>query len=328
MIHKKDFLQNLELKKDKAMGALSGLAIGDSLGDAARTEHNRAFYGITTDFNNDASWSTDDTEFALLTAKIVIDTQGIFTSKNVADIWMNTLGNQKEFRRGGKSEIAAISNLLNGIKPPNSGRFNAFSESDGAAMRVAPIGIICAGEPEKAALMAKEDAMVSHDKDGIWAAQAVAVAVSIAMVDGSIDEILSESCKVIPTDSWLHYNMERALALVEDNDGNVLSTWMKLHDAVAAHYWSASPEAIPATFACLKLMNKSFKEGIILASNYGRDADTIGAVAGAILGAKYGLRNIPSTWVEKTRYPTGTCLDFTNGLDILDLGEKLAMLIE
>ncbi len=328
MITKNEFLKNIELRQDKAMGALSGLAIGDSLGDAARTEHNRATYGITTDFNSGASWSTDDTEFALLTTKVVIDTGGNFSSKDVAKIWIDTLGQQKEFKRGGKSEIAAISNLLRGVNPPDSGRFNAFSESDGAAMRIAPVGIICAGDPEKAARMAKEDAIVSHDKDGIWAAQAVAVAVSIAMVDGSIDEIINEAVRVMPENSWLYHNMKQALAIVDQYEGNILDTWMKLHDTLEAHYWSASPEAIPATFACLKLVNKTFRDGVVLASNYGRDADTIGAVAGTILGAKYGLKGIPSSWVEKTRYPTGTCLEFTDGLDILNLGNQLASIIQ
>ncbi len=328
MLSREDLINNTELKMDKAVGSLIGLAIGDSLGDAARMDSNRVTYGFTTDFNSEASWSTDDTEFALLTTKIVIDKKGEFNAFDIADTWVNTLGKQKEFRRGGKSEIAAISNLLDGTLPPDSGRFNAFSESDGAAMRVAPIGIICAGDPAKAAHMAKEDAIVSHDKDGIWAAQAVAAAVSVAMVDGTVDEIIEAAVNNMPKDSWLFANMQKVMTILEKNDFDLWNCWMKMHDSVVAHYWSAAPEAIPAIFGCLKLMNNTFKDGVILASNYGRDADTIGAVAGAILGAKYGLKGIPTTWVQKTRYPTGTCLEFTSGLDIISLGEQLAGLIK
>ena len=64
-----------------------------------------------------------------------------------------------------------------------------------------------------------------------------------------------------------------------------------------------------------------------LAANFGRDADTIGAVCGAILGAKYGVSAIPADWVEKTRYPSGTCLQFTKGIDLIEIGERLAELI-
>ena len=55
--------------------------------------------------------------------------------------------------------------------------------------------------------------------------------------------------------------------------------------------------------------------GVVAAGNFGRDADTIGAIVGSILGAKYGASTIPAHWVEKPRYPTGTCLTFAKGVD-------------
>ncbi|WP_345907080.1 winged helix-turn-helix domain-containing protein [Sphaerochaeta sp. UBA5849] len=51
------------------------------------------------------------------------------------------------------------------------------------------------------------------------------------------------------------------------------------------------------------------------------------AVAGAILGTKYGLSSIPHHWVQKVRHPSGTCLQFTKGLDIVQIGEQLADLV-
>ena len=49
----------------------------------------------------------------------------------------------------------------------------------------------------------------------------------------------------------------------------------------------------------------------------------IGAVAGVILGAKYGAKGIPAHWIEKTRYPSGTCLTFTKGIDIRAYAEEM-----
>ena len=66
---------------------------------------------------------------------------------------------------------------------------------------------------------------------------------------------------------------------------------------------------------------------MIAAGNFGRDADTIGAIVGSILGAKYGVDAIPPSWVEKPRYPTGTCLLFAKGIDILQVADKLCDLI-
>ena len=123
------------------------------------------------------------------------------------------------------------------------------------------------------------------------------------------------------------WGLPAALEIVEKANHSIIDAWMPLHDRIMASTWATTAEAIPATFACLKLSSQSFKSGLILAANYARDADTIGAVAGAILGAKYGIDAIPNHWVEKTRYPSGTCLSFTANVDVINIGEKLADLI-
>lgn len=327
MITRKDLVANQSLAREKAVGALIGLAIGDSFGDAARMERNRVYYGITTDFNSGASWSTDDTEFALLTAKTLIRCKGNLTTDDVVAAWFEDVVVQDEYKRGGASEKAAADNLRAGLRPPLSGKFSTFHMSDGTAMRIPPVGIICAGDPEKAIALAEIDASISHYADGIWGAQAVAAAVSVAMVDGTMDEIIDAAMMPIPHDSWLYHNMNLAFELIEKANGNLLDCWMPLHDALRASVWATTAEAIPSAFAALKLAHDDFRSGVVLAGNFARDADTIGAVAGSILGAKYGLSAIPAKWVEKVRHPSGTCLQFTKGLDIVKMGEELAELI-
>ncbi|MBF4692787.1 ADP-ribosylglycohydrolase family protein [Fusibacter ferrireducens] len=327
MISISEIKQNKTLARSKATGCICGLAIGDSFGDASRMQSNRENYGITTDFNSGATWSTDDTEFALLTAKILIGCKGNLTTEDVVKAWFEDVVVQDEFKRGGASEVSAANNLRRGIRPPESGKYSTFHMSDGSAMRIAPVGVICAGDPQKAAEMAEIDASISHYADGIWGAQAVAAAVSVAMVDGTIDEIIAAAMSVIPKDSWLFAAMNTAFEIVEQAEGSIIDAWMPLHDALRASTWATTAEAIPAAFACLKMAHKDFKTGVILAGNFARDADTIGAVVGAILGAKYGLEAIPTHWVEKTRFPSGTCLTFTKGIDLIQIGEALAELI-
>ena len=327
MLTREEFIQDRERVFDKVYGALSGLAIGDSFGDASRKQENRANYAITTDFNKGASWSTDDTEFALLTAKTLIRCGGKLTSEECVRSWMEDVVTQDEYKRGGASEIEAANNLRKGLLPPLSGKFNAFHMSDGSSMRIGPIGIICAGDPEKAKEYARIESEVSHYRDGVWGAQAVAAAVAVAMVDGSIDEIIDAALSAIPEDSWLYYNMTQAFAMLEKSGGNILEIWMDLHDFLWTSSWATTAEAIPSAFACLKAKNDDFRTGITLAGNFGRDADTIGAVAGVILGAKYGAKGIPERWIEKTRYPSGTCLTFTNGIDIRSYAEKMTDII-
>lgn len=327
MLTRDEFKKNPEMVFDKAYGSLSGLAIGDSFGDASRKPENRADYAITTDFNSKASWSTDDTEFALLTAKTLIRCNGELTSEEVVKSWLEDVAVQDEFKRGGASEIEAANNLRKGLRPPLSGKYNSFHMSDGSAMRIAPIGIICAGDPEKAAAMAKIESEVSHFRDGVWGAQAVAAAVAVAMTDGTMDEIIAAAMKVIPDESWLYYAMNHAFDILDQAGGQLFDVWMKIHDELRTSTWATTAEAIPSAFVCLKAVNKDFKSGVVVAGNFGRDADTIGAVAGTILGAKYGAKAMPEAWISKTRFPTGTCLDFANGIDIKDYSEKLSRII-
>lgn len=327
MVRREVFVKDRDLVLDRAMGSLIGLAIGDSFGDAARMQANRESYGFITDFNAGATWSTDDTEFALLTAKTLIACKGDLTSENVVKAWFEDVVVQDEFKRGGASEVAAANNLRRGLRPPLSGRFNTFHMSDGTAMRIPPVGIICAGDVDRAVRLAEIDASISHSEDGIWGAQAVAAAVAVAMVDGSFEEIFAAAMAPIPQDSWLYYNMKTAFSLVEAAKGNILECWMPLHDQLRASTWATTAEAIPAAFACLALSHENFRSGLVLAGNFARDADTIGAVAGAILGAKFGIASIPSHWVEKVRYPSGTCLQFTKGLDVCAMAEQLSDLI-
>lgn len=326
MLTRNEFIQNRDRVFDKVYGALSGLAIGDSFGDASRKAENRSNYQVTTDFNKGASWSTDDTEFALLTAKTIIRCRGKLTTEECVRSWMEDVVTQDEYKRGGASEIEAANNLRKGIQPPLSGKFNTFHMSDGSSMRIGPVGILCAGDVEKAKEYARIESEISHFRDGVWGAQAVAAAVAAAMVDGTMEEIFDAAMSAIPEESWLYYNMTRAFEILEQR-GSLLEAWMELHDFLWTSSWATTAEAIPSAFVCLKAVNDDFRKGVTLAGNFGRDADTIGAVAGVILGAKYGASQMPQAWIEKTRFPSGTCLTFTKGIDIRDYAEKITDII-
>jgi ADP-ribosyl-[dinitrogen reductase] hydrolase len=45
--------------------------------------------------------------------------------------------------------------------------------------------------------------------------------------------------------------------------------------------------------------SKDYEQGLTWAVNLGGDADTNGAVAGALLGAKFGVDSIPARWIDK-----------------------------
>lgn len=310
---------NLE---SKAMGCFAGLAIGDAFGDIARKDEYRIQYGIVTDLYEGAK-STDDTEFAVLTAKSIIDSDGKLTTKSIVEAWEKYIIAQGGvFDRGGRPLRGAVNNLQKGLLPPLSGKYNALNNDDGAAMRIAPIGILCAGNPKLAGSMAEIDAQVSHYEDGIYAAQAVAASVSLAMVNAPINEIINVAFDFIPPDSWLGYSMQKAMSICDEYQ-SIESAWALLHTAFWSPERSLSPEAISQAYSVFRLTNGNFQQNIFWGGNFGRDADTICAIVGAFSGALNGIEVIPQDWIEKTKSPSGVCLKFSKDENVVDLAKEI-----
>lgn len=307
---------------DRATGCLLGLAVGDAMGDLGRMDAYRARYGIITTMY-EGGRSTDDTEFAILTAQTLIDWRGELTLERVAESWRQyILGQGGMGDRGGKPLYGAVANLQRGIQPPLTGSDNTQNNDDGAAMRTAPIGILCAGNPARAAEIAGIEAQISHARDGIWAAQAVAASVAAALDDATPQEIIDTGVEYIPEDSWLGRAMDRTLTICREA-GSVEAAWEALHNDLWTPVHSMAAEAIPQAFALFLLTEGDFRKGMFWACNFGRDADTISAIVGALSGAMHGASVIPNAWVEKVRRPAGVCLKFAAQRDIPTLAKQL-----
>ncbi len=309
--------------RSRAEGCLVGLAIGDAFGDAARDPENQFLYGITMDWPEKPTFSTDDTEFALLSAEILIKSGGKPTPEHVLAAWKEHVLVEDELKRGGASEREAATNIRKGLTAPETGEYNAYSKSDGAAMRSAPMGIVAAGDPVLAAELARIDAEISHADDGIWGAQAVAAATAVAIAGATVDEIITEARNWAPAGSWFKYSFDTAFDILEEFGYNIEQAWMPLHKALRCEYKASVPEAVVSAFAVFRLTNGAFKKGMIHAGNFGRDTDTIGAIVGALSGASNGVDVIPKDWVKNVRNPHGTCLQFTAKQDLFEVARKL-----
>jgi ADP-ribosylglycohydrolase len=314
------------LRESKAVGCLVGLAAGDAIGDLGRDNDYRKRYGLATELHQNAR-STDDTEFALLTARTLVDCQGDLTIEAALHAWRRYILDQGGvFERGGQSLYGAVANLQRGVLPPLSGRDNVAHNDDGAAMRIAPIGIVCAADPQRAAQLAALDAQISHYADGVWAAQAVAAAVAVAMADGTTEDVLDAASQQIPDDSWLGRALARAMRICDAAAG-IEEAWEPLHSQLWTPSHSSAAEAIPQALAIVRMTGGDFRRGLFWAANFGRDADTIGAVVGALAGACHGAQVIPDRWIETVRRPSGVCLKFAAQEDIPTLARQLADLI-
>lgn len=324
MITRKELISDTALCIKKSKGCMIGLAVGDALGDLGRDNAIRNTYGIVTDFFDSLAGSTDDTEFALLSAKALIKSNGELSLKALYETWEQyILVEGGILERGGRPLYGAVANLKRGILPPQSGTDNVMNNDDGAAMRISPIGIINSGNPDKAAEMAIIDAQMSHAEDGITAAKMVAASVATAMVNGTTEEVIEAGLRQLKQGTWLERAMKTAMTIC-DEAGCIENAWEKLHTQLWTPIHSVAAEAIPQIYAIYRLVDGDFAKAIFWGANFGRDADTIGAVLGALCGAHFGIDIIPELWVERVRYPSGVCLKFTKNEDIINISEKLA----
>ena len=311
--------------ESKAAGALIGLAVGDAVGDLGRSQEHRNRYGLITRLLDDGK-STDDTEFGVLTARALLDYRGELTPEKTAQAWRKyIIGRGGAKKRAGRPLYGALENLARGMEPPYTGRYNVMNIDDGAAMRASPHGILRAGDPEGAAELAAADACVSHDADGIWAAQAVAASVAVAIAGGSPDEVVDAGRNCLPMGSWIAAAMDIAMDVC-DRHPDIEEAYEELHTKLWTPEHATSPEAIPQVYAIFRLTAGDPRRGLLWSANFGRDADTISGLVCSFAGAMHGLAAFPESWTARLRTPSGTCLDFAAGEDIVSLAAELVAL--
>lgn len=314
----------------RAQGCMSGLAVGDALGrpvEGMSAEEIRTTYGSVTDFLNLTPGGSDDTEYALLTASALIKHGKKITAKDFAEFWVEKVCSQKgAFAGAGFSEMNAIHNLRQGLRPPFSGQHN-HAWSDGLAMRVAPIGIIAHGDLELAKTLTIADGEVSHAGEGIHSGVIIGVAIAAAMGGASARDSFHAAMRNVPVDSWTYRLMKVAEEIV---DANVNKPVHEIADALLAKiaiedyfYADIAPEAVALAMAAVLYGEGDYPKTLLFAVNLGRDADTIAAMAGAVAGAIAGYEGIPENWRGAIIAVGGTCLEFAAGLNPYDIAGKL-----
>lgn len=302
----------------RAYGALAGLALGDALGmptQAMSPQQIRAVYGRVTGLvDADASQPyapgmaagsvTDDTEQALLVASLLVRGRGLASGRVALDAgefsdallaWEDSMIRRGSLDLLGPSTKAALERVRAGEDPLTVG---GEGTTNGAAMRVTPIGIaVSTSDPQAFADAVWSSCQVTHaTRQGFQSAALVAAAVSLGI----------DSARSTAPD--LRRLLWKALTFVDSLP--VRGAWAPDPDVVAATRRAmqlsinpasssleclieqvgtsvASAHAIPMAFALLA-RNPS-PQALLDAANIGGDTDTIGAIAGAILGGLLGV---------------------------------------
>jgi ADP-ribosylglycohydrolase len=180
--------------------------------------------------------------------------------------------------------------LFETTRKPYCGSTNAHAAGNGSIMRLAPVPLFFAGNPEEAIMRAGDSSKTTHGALTCVDASRFMGGLIVGAVNGvGKDELLSDLYSPVPG-YWQDYPL---CPEIEE----IARGAYKLKEPPAirgAGYAVASLEA--ALWAFHKA--KDFREGALLAVNLGDDADTTGAVYGQIAGAFYGYEEIPQRWRE------------------------------
>ncbi|KOV77082.1 MULTISPECIES: ADP-ribosylglycohydrolase family protein [unclassified Streptomyces] len=314
--------------RERARGALLGLAVGDALGAPAenlRPSEIRARWGRITGYVSEQPSGTDDTEYAIFSGLLLARHGSALTPEHVEAAWHEWIADRAEgpFRGAGFSERGTLENLRRGLAAPISAQ-HRHAWSDGLAMRAAPFGVFAAGRPAEAARLVAIDGSVSHEGEGIYGGQAVAAGVAAAMTGAAVPVVIASALAVIPDDSWTARSLRRAVAVAHRGERAVRSAVV-----IGGYPWTdLAPEAVALAFGAYAAADGDFREAVLTAVNMGRDADTTAAVAGALSGATQGLSAIPPHWSAAIGPARGRCLPSIAGHHVLEIAELLVTAAE
>lgn len=295
----------------RAYGALAGLALGDALGmptQAMSPQQIQTVYGHVTGLvDGDKSQPyapgmaagsvTDDTEQALLIASLLLKGHGSGLNLDAGEFshallaWEDSMIERGSLDLLGPSTKAALERVRAGENPL---RVGGEGTTNGAAMRVTPIGIAAStSDRQLFADAVWSSCQVTHaTRQGFQSAALVAAAVSLGIDAGAADvtDLLWKAVAFVRSlperGAWspepdVVAATHRALKLAAQPASSL--EWLAGQIGTAV----ASAQAIPMAFALLA--RDPSPRALLQAANLGGDTDTIGAIAGAILGASLGV---------------------------------------
>lgn len=333
---------------NRILGGLIGAGAGDAMGaatEARTTEQIKEYFGHeVTDFEtppadtfgggNVPGQLTDDFSSAYFVARHIADHNGKVTEKIVQEAMIEWSEHKEFFDRfaGPTTRLAIRRYKGEHIEEPKGVRLVTRQATNGAAMKISPIGLLNAGDIDRAIRDAVTVTMVTHDNYlAISGGCAVAAAVSRAvMPDADVYSILMaglygaregerigrETARDVAGPSVVK-RMEMAID-IGLGPGTAREKMAELGQRIGAGLHIS--EAVPCAFGFFAANQGDAMGTIIGAVNVGYDTDTIATMAGAMAGAYQGADKYPEHFLP--------VLERVNHLEIVKLAKDLTKIGE
>jgi len=287
------------IDRNRARGALLGLAVGDALGTTLEFEAleapafptlaagpHREMVGAGA-FSIQPGQVTDDTQMASCLAASLRE-HGAFLVDDVARRYVAWMDDAFDI---GSQTAASLKLIARGEDPRSAGelvweRRGREAAGNGSLMRTAPIGVFFAEDRDALRRAAREDSAITHfDPRCREACVAFNAAIAAALSGAGAPEAW-EAARAEVSRADLASDLDAARAA----DPGLYRDELHLHrhqGFVRVAFRLAFWELLHAP---------SFEAALVDVVNRGGDADTNGAVAGALLGATHGEDAIPEAW--------------------------------
>ncbi|MFF3763292.1 ADP-ribosylglycohydrolase family protein [Streptomyces sp. NPDC001922] len=264
----------------------------------------------------------DDIDYTILGLHL-LETHGFgFTTEQVGELWLLRLPYLQTFT----AERAAYRNLVNGLRPPATATVdNPCQEWIGALIRADIHGFVSPGDPQRAAALARRDAVLSHTGNGVYGAMWAAALVAAAFTAATPRAALEAGLEQIPPGCRLARTVRHTAALY-DAGTPWEDTLDELDREVGRLHWIHTLPNAAVLTAGLLYGEGDFSTTIALTVRGGLDTDSAGATAGSVAGVLCGASAIPAQWTEPLEDRVRSAVFGFDGVAISELAERTCRL--
>ncbi|ABX02709.1 ADP-ribosylation/Crystallin J1 [Herpetosiphon aurantiacus DSM 785] len=283
---------------ERYRGCLLGLAVGDAVGTTVEFSPPGSFKPLTDlvgggPFNLPRGAWTDDTSMALCLAASLIERQGFDAADQMQRYcrwrdygYMSSTGSCFDCGITVGNALSTFQRTGN----PYSGSTDPATAGNGSLMRLAPVVLAYANQPEQAMQLAVDSSRTTHGAVAAVDACRYFAGLLIGALNG-VDKATLLAPRYSPIANYWQQQPLQA----------------DIDEIAAGSFWQRQPPEIQGTGYVVRSLeaalwafakSDSFREGCLMAANLGHDADTTAAIYGQIAGAYYGEAGIPSEWRE------------------------------
>ena len=284
--------------KGRFRGTLLGAAVGDALGaqfEGVNIIKRSALEELMEEPRN--LRYTDDTHMMLGLASSLVECGG-FNGHHMANLFARNYF-AEPWRGYGSGPPQVFKLIVQGVPWHKASSLlfgGSGSYGNGAAMRVAPAGLLKYRDLDLVVRIANQSGMITHSHElGMEGAVLQACAVALLLQQPESTDLdhgafLAALRKFVRTPIF-HQKMEQITLLLPGTSRT---------DVVAAlGNGIASYEAIPAALYSFLCHAGSFTDAVTYAISLGGDTDTIACMTGALSGAYLGEQSIPAVWRDR-----------------------------